>query len=57
MDYIFFIKLAGFVMALVIFSVRIERRLTRIEVDIGWIKGLMLRMNGNINCDRKEQET
>lgn len=38
MNYIFIINVAGFVLALVIFSSRIERRLTRIETDVNWIK-------------------
>ena len=38
MNYIFVINVAGFVLALVIFSSRIERRLTRIETDVSWIK-------------------
>lgn len=56
MDYMFLIKLSGFIFALVIFSVRIERRLTRIEVDIGWIKSLVMNINCNSNSKEKEQE-
>lgn len=56
MDYLFLIKLSGFVVTLVIFSVRIERRLTRIEVDVTWIKKLLNGANCNVNLSCKEKE-
>jgi len=56
MNYLFLVKLAGFIIILIIFSVRIEHRLTHIEVDIGWIKKLISDMNCNSNLKDKEQE-
>lgn len=37
MDYLFIVKLSGFIVVLVVFSMRIERRLTKIETNIVWI--------------------
>lgn len=55
MDYLFWIKLASFIVVLVVFSVRIERRLTRIEVDLDWIKRLIMNINCNGNSKEKER--
>jgi len=53
MGYLSVIKLAGFIVTLIIFSVRIERRLTRIEVNIEWIKGIISNIGCNDNSNRK----
>ncbi len=54
MNYIFVINVAGFVLALVIFSSRIERRLTRIETDVGWIKKYINKSSCSNESPRKD---
>lgn len=54
MNYIFIVNIAGFVLALVIFSSRIERRLTRIETDVGWIKKFINKSNCSEEATGKE---
>lgn len=55
MNYLFLIQLAGVIVVLIVFFVRIEHRLTHIEVDLTWIKKIVGSIGCNVNSKGKEK--